>query len=42
MRAAANKKKRCILRCREAGRLNGEEGKACLRLSAETTERILK
>ena len=42
MWAAANKKKRCILRCREAGRLNGEEGKACLRLSAETTERILK
>jgi coenzyme F420 hydrogenase subunit beta len=42
MGAAANKKKRGILRCREAGRLNGEEGKACLRLSAETTERILK
>ncbi len=40
--AAANKKKRGILQCREAGRLNGEEGKACLRLSAETTERILK
>jgi coenzyme F420 hydrogenase subunit beta len=42
MWAAANKKKRGILRCREAGRLNGEEGKACLRLDAETTDRILK
>ena len=42
MWAAANKKKRGILQCREMGRLNGEEGKACLRLSAETTERILK
>ena len=40
--AAANKKKRGVLRCREAGRLNGEEGKACLRLGAETTDRILK
>jgi coenzyme F420 hydrogenase subunit beta len=42
MWAAANKKKRGVLRCREAGRLNGEEGKACLRLSAEATDRILK
>lgn len=42
MWAAANKKKRGILQCRETGRLNGEEGKACLRLSAETAERILK
>ena len=42
MWAAGSKKKRCIVRCREAGRLNGEEGTACLRLSAETTERILK
>ncbi len=42
MWAAANKKKRCIIRCRETGKLNGEEGTACLRLSAETTERILK
>jgi coenzyme F420 hydrogenase subunit beta len=41
MWAAANKKKRAIIHCRETGRLNGEEGKACLRLSAETTERIL-
>jgi len=39
--AAANKKKRAILQCRETGRLNGEEGKACLRLSEETVERIL-
>jgi coenzyme F420 hydrogenase subunit beta len=42
MWAAANKKKRGVLRCWEAGRLNGEEGKACLRLSAEAAERILK
>jgi len=41
MWAAANKKKRAILQCRETGRLNGEEGKACLRLSEETVERIL-
>lgn len=40
--AAANKKRRGILRCREAGRLNGDEGKALLRLSVETTDRILK
>ena len=33
-RAAANKKKRAVLRCLETGRLNGEEGAACLRLSA--------
>jgi coenzyme F420 hydrogenase subunit beta len=42
MWAAANKKKRGVLRCRETGRLNGEEGKTCLRLSTEATERILK
>jgi coenzyme F420 hydrogenase subunit beta len=41
MWAAANKKKRAVLRCRETGRLNGEEGMACLRLSEETVERIL-
>jgi coenzyme F420 hydrogenase subunit beta len=41
MWAAANKKKRAILQCRETGRLNGEEGMACLRLSEETVERIL-
>lgn len=39
--ASANKKKRAVLRCREAGKLNGEEGTACLRLSDEAVERIL-
>lgn len=41
MWAAANKKKRGVLRCREAGRLNGEGGKACLRLNSDTIEKIL-
>lgn len=40
--AAGNKKKRGVLRCRETGRLNGEEGRACLRLDSDTIERILK
>ncbi len=39
--AAANKKKRGILRCREAGRLNGAEGTACLRLREQVADRIL-
>ena len=42
MRAAANKKKRGVQRCLETRRLNGEKGKACLRLGAEAAERILK
>jgi coenzyme F420 hydrogenase subunit beta len=40
--AAGNKKKRGVERCRETGRLNGEEGSACLRLDAGTVEKILK
>ncbi len=39
--AAGNKKKRGVLRCRETGRLNGEEGRACLRLDPDIIERIL-
>ncbi len=41
MWAAANKKKRGVLRCREAGKLNGEEGKSCLRISDDIVETIL-
>jgi len=41
MWAAANKKKRGVLRCREAGKLNGEEGNACLRLNEDTVKKIL-
>ena len=40
--AAGNKKKRGVLRCRETGRLNAEEGKACLRLKPDAVERILE
>ena len=39
--AAGNKKKRGVLRCRETGRLNAEEGKACLRLKPDAVEKIL-
>jgi coenzyme F420 hydrogenase subunit beta len=39
--AAANKKKRGVLRCRETGRLNGEEGRACLRIKDDVVETIL-
>ncbi len=39
--AAANKKKRGLLRCREAGKLNGEEGNACLRIKDDIVETIL-
>jgi len=40
--AAGNKKQRGLRRCMETGRLNGEEGTACLRLTGEVIERILK
>lgn len=40
--AAANKKQRGVLRCLETGRLNGEAGKACLRLSETAVDRIMK
>ncbi len=40
--AAGNKKKRGVLRCRETGRLNAEEGKACLRLKPDAVEKILE
>lgn len=40
--AAGNKKKRGVLRCRETGRLNAEEGKACLRLKTDAVEKILE
>lgn len=39
--AAANKKKRGVLRCREAGKLNGGEGNACLRIKNEIVETIM-
>lgn len=39
--AAANKKRRGLLRSREAGKLNGEEGKTYMRLSAEVIDEIL-
>lgn len=39
--AAANKKRRGLMRSREAGKLNGEEGKTYLRLSAEVIDEIL-
>jgi len=39
--AAANKKKRGIRRCREAGKLNGAEGTSCLRMREDAAERIL-
>lgn len=41
MWAAANKKKRGVLLCREAGRLNGEEGEACLRIKEDIVDAIL-
>lgn len=40
--AAGNKKGRGLRRCMETGRLNGEAGTACLRLTGEVTDRILK
>jgi len=40
--AAANKKQRGVRRCLETGRLNGEEGTACLRLNEETLQHIMK
>jgi len=40
--AAANKKQRGVRRCLETGRLNGEEGAACLRLNKETLKLIMK
>ena len=40
--AAGNKKQRGLRRCMETGRLNGEAGTACLRLTGEVTDRILK
>lgn len=42
MWAAGNKKKRGVLRCLETGKLNGEEGRACLRLNSDAIERILR
>jgi len=42
MWAAANKKKRGVLRCRETGKLNGEEGNACLRIQQDIIDKILK
>jgi coenzyme F420 hydrogenase subunit beta len=39
--AAANKKKRGFQRCREAGKLNGAKGTACLRLQEDVADRIL-
>jgi len=39
--AAANKKERGVRRCLETGRLNGEEGAACLRLNDEVRHHIL-
>jgi coenzyme F420 hydrogenase subunit beta len=40
--AAGNKKARALRRCTETGRLNGEAGTACLRLTGEVSERILE
>ena len=39
--AAGNKKKRGVGRCREAGKLNGAAGTACLRLKEAVADRIL-
>jgi len=40
--AAANKKQRGVRRCLETGRLNGEEGAACLRLKEEIIRQIME
>ncbi len=40
--AAANKKQRGVRRCLETGRINGEEGAACLRLNENILQQILK